>query len=634
MRLRRLIVFGIVTELLYLSFYLPQDGVGDVWLLIGVNEAACLIFAWVVWKMRSEDAVPDNTRLCVTIAFAFLFRLTLVPHVPVASDDIYRYVWDGKVAASGLNPYALAPVNPALTSLHTADLPSKIGFPEMRTIYPPLAQVFFFISHVLFGDSVSGMKLLLLFFESCSILLLFLLLRDANLKPENILVYAWCPLPIMYFGLDGHIDALGIPFLLLFLLLMMRGKNIAGAIPLGMAGLAKLYPLFVAPFLVRAGSGKKRWIVAGIPIALLAAGCWLYIEPTGGLFESFAVFGRRFEFNGSAFAIIYSLLKSNEAAHLVCAILFVVWLGLVFVLDRSLSEKIFLAFLGFVIFSPVVQPWYLSWLAVLLVLRWSLAVFVLLGLSNLSNIVVYEYRTSGIWQDQPVLLIAEYLPFFGLLGWELVKGKFSLAEALIIFARLPRPGEVKTRLGQTLGMEQAAEVYRQFSEHAFTLANRLAGHDVRVYLFFDPLAEESEMRAWVKHRFRFFKQEGSDLGCRMRSAFDRTFHDGAARTVIIGTDVPELDEGTIGEAFCVLKTRDLVLGPSSDGGYYLLGMNAPTKDVFEGIVWSGPTVFTATVARIKRLGLSYNQLPELADIDTREDYMDFLNRQRKTQKSG
>jgi hypothetical protein len=122
---------------------------------------------------------------------------------------------------------------------------------------------------------------------------------------------------------------------------------------------------------------------------------------------------------------VYEFVKTNKQAHLVSSILFCVWLGVALVLNRTILEKTFLAFLGFIIFAPVVQPWYLTWLAALLALRWSTAVFVLLGLSNLSNLVVYQYRMTGVWEDNNLVLLIEYLPFYCLLVFEVVKGKFS-----------------------------------------------------------------------------------------------------------------------------------------------------------------------------------------------------------------
>ncbi len=422
----QLILPGVLTEMLYLSFYLFPQHPPDIGLFILVNAVAFTLFGILVWRVHVSSAEINRTSLTVIIAFAVVFRLTLVPHGPVASDDIYRYVWDGRVAGSGVNPFAFPPDDPRLTVLHTPDLPSKMNFPHMRTIYPPLAQLLFYASGMLFGDSIGGMKLLLVVFDCCSILLLLLILKQLQRNTGLILVYAWCPLPIMYFGLDGHIDALAIPFFLLFLYLILKGKRIIGVVALGLSGLAKLYPLFIIPLLWRLESSWKRILIVTIPVLMLVAGYMFYVEPTGGIFDSFATFNKQFEFNGSVFTILYLFLKTNEGTHIVCGALFVMWLGVLAFLDRPLLEKVFLAFLGFVLVSPIVHPWYLAWLAALVTLRWSVAVVLLLALSNLSNIVVYEYHATGAWQDKPWLVFVEYLPFYVLLTWEIVQGRFSL----------------------------------------------------------------------------------------------------------------------------------------------------------------------------------------------------------------
>jgi hypothetical protein len=423
-------------ELCYLSFYFVGETPDEVLAFIVVSVIAYAMLAFIIYQHRSVDkgASSDNRILALIIGFAILFRLTLVPHAPVASDDIYRYIWDGKVAAHGINPFALSPNDSTLEFLHTTDLPSKVNFPDMRTIYPPLAQIFFLASHTLFGDSIAGMKFLLAVIDVLTIVLLVFLLRQFNLESEKVLLYAWSPLPIMYFGLDGHIDALGILLLLLFILLMGKRENITGVFSLGLAALAKLYPLFT--FLLRMDSGLKRFLIPAIPVVLLALGYSLYREPTGGLFESLAVFSAKWEFNGSVSEILYLFFDSHVDAHVICAVLFLIWLGCVFLLDRTLVEKIFLAFLGFIVLTPVVQPWYLAWLAAVIVLRWSVAVFVLLGLSTLSNFVVYDYRQTGIWQDRVPLLLIEYLPFFALLAWEVVRGKFRVSSPNLVLGPL------------------------------------------------------------------------------------------------------------------------------------------------------------------------------------------------------
>jgi hypothetical protein len=429
MSTRQIILFGVILETLYLAFYLSSNLLTDIAIFIVVNAAAYTLLTYIVYKTGTTGRYMDRRRLWLIIGFAILFRLTLLPHDPVATDDIYRYVWDGKVAAVGLNPFQYAPSDPKLAFLHSADLPSKMNFPEMRTIYPPLAQGLFLGSHLLFGESVSGLKFLLILCDLLAIMLLLKLLARFNMNPETLVVYAWSPLPIMYFALDGHIDALGIPFLLLFLTFLYTSRKVKAAISLGLGGLAKLYPLFLLPLLFRKGL-KFEWAwLPGIPLLILAVGYLFYWNrASGGLFESLTVFNSTFAFNGLFFSIALGLLNSNGAAHLASAAVFACCLALIFFMKRSVLEKIFLTFFCFTLLSPVVHPWYLTWLAALLVLRWSASVFLLLGLSNLSNLVVYWYRQNGVWENKTWLLGLEYLPFLLLLAWEFSRGSFSFAQ--------------------------------------------------------------------------------------------------------------------------------------------------------------------------------------------------------------
>lgn len=428
MSTRRIILFGIILEVLYLSFYLSSDLLTDIATFIVVNAAAYTLLAYIIYKNRatSQEEDFDARRLWLIIGFAILFRLTLLPHDPVATDDIYRYVWDGKVAAAGLNPFQYAPLDLNLAFLHSDIFPGKINFPKMRTIYPPLAQGLFHGSHLIFGESISGLKFLLMLCDLGTIMLLLKLLARFNMNPDTLVVYAWSPLPIMYFALDGHIDALGIPFALLFLHFLYTSKKVKASIALGLGGLAKLYPLFLLPLLFRKGL-KFEWTwLPGIPLFILVVGYLFYWDnSSGGLFESLTVFNSTFAFNGLFFSVARSILYSNGAAHLASAAVFTCFLGLIFFMNRSVLEKTFLTFLCFALLSPVVHPWYLAWLAALLVLRWSASVFLLLGLSNLSNLVVYWHRQTGVWENKTWLLELEYLPFLLLLAWEFSRGSFS-----------------------------------------------------------------------------------------------------------------------------------------------------------------------------------------------------------------
>jgi len=174
-------------------------------------------------------------------------------------------------------------------------------------------------------------------------------------------------------------------------------------------------------------SVKRAWL-PGIPIVLLAAGYLCYWQhSSGGLFESVALFNSSFAFNGLFYSVMRPFLNSSAAAHLASSVFFACCLVWIFLLKRSMLEKVFLSFFCFALLSPVVHPWYLTWLAALLVLRWSVPVFTLLGFSNLSNLVVYWHRATGNWENRSWLMGLEYLPFLCLLLWELSRGRFSPA---------------------------------------------------------------------------------------------------------------------------------------------------------------------------------------------------------------
>jgi hypothetical protein len=418
-------------EVCYLSFYLAAESPGEVLLLIAVNIVTYGFLAFLIWPWRRLVSLTRTEHVTALLVFAFgvLFRLTLVPHGVVGSDDIYRYLWDGKVAASGVNPFLYLPTDPHLSHLATADLPSKVNHPELRSAYPAMAQALFFFSNKIFGESATGLKFLVVVIDCMTMLLLWRLLREQGGSIHALVLYAWSPLPILYFGLDGHIDALGIPFLILGVLFCLTRRPIRGVVALGLGALAKLVPLLLVPFFLRVEKGVRRLLVLVVPFCIAALGYLLYYEPTHGVFESLRTLGSRWEFNGCFFSIVYFLSGSNETAHLISGFMIVLYISVLAVIDRPLLEKVFWGFTGIILLSPVVHPWYMTWLAALLALRWSTSVFVLLGLSFLSNVVVYQYRAFGQWNDQPVLLLLEYVPVLLLLGGEILRKEVLVVNA-------------------------------------------------------------------------------------------------------------------------------------------------------------------------------------------------------------
>jgi len=192
---------------------------------------------------------------------------------------------------------------------------------------------------------------------------------------------------------------------------------------------------------------------------------------------------------------------------------------------------------------------------------------------------------------------------------------------LIVYAKRPLPGYAKTRLGAGIGDEQAAGVYaRLLYAYLLDLSRAdLAGISVDTVelsvaspadvLFFSDAFPE----------FLVHSQVAGDLGRRMAASFEQAFAAGAEAVVLTGSDIPGLNSQIVRAAFDALDALPVVIGPSSDGGYYLIGMRAPGAPLFEGIEWSSERVLAQTEALAETHGLVVARLSEQHDVDTVED---------------
>jgi len=192
---------------------------------------------------------------------------------------------------------------------------------------------------------------------------------------------------------------------------------------------------------------------------------------------------------------------------------------------------------------------------------------------------------------------------------------YKAIQALIIFVKNPVPGKVKTRLARSIGDQQAADVYRQLLLHTKSITHQLAV-DKFVY-YADDIAEND---LWESPAYQKRQQQGGDLGERMVGAFAACFDAGYNRVVIIGSDCAEITAAHIEQAFAALSTTDLVIGPATDGGYYLLGMKKRSQGLFENIPWSTDAVMSSTLQKVNELGLNYLLIETLSDIDDLEAY--------------
>jgi rSAM/selenodomain-associated transferase 1 len=197
---------------------------------------------------------------------------------------------------------------------------------------------------------------------------------------------------------------------------------------------------------------------------------------------------------------------------------------------------------------------------------------------------------------------------------------------LIVFAKVPDQGKVKTRLAWTVGDEAAYALYRCFVADTLALARR-ARHETEVF-FYPPEAAEAAAD-WLGSDVVHRPQNGADLGERMSFAFQAVFR-GSSRAVLIGSDIPDLPLSVLDNAFEGLRTDDVVIGPARDGGYYLIGFSAHTFTIapFDGILWGGPHVFEDTMSIFRKMRLSVCVLPTWNDIDDYDDLRVFFDAHR------
>lgn len=200
--------------------------------------------------------------------------------------------------------------------------------------------------------------------------------------------------------------------------------------------------------------------------------------------------------------------------------------------------------------------------------------------------------------------------------------KIKPENALIVFVRYPETGKVKTRLAEETDNRFACSFYKLCAENTFSEISSLANFDK--YIFYTDEKYRAQIAEWTKNKFSYALQEGSDLGERMYNAFEHVLKH-YNKAIIIGTDIPDLFKEIIESAGEMLEQNDFVIGPSKDGGYYLLGIKKNYKELFENIEWSSDSVFDSTIRKAKTLNLKIGRLQSLQDIDNLSDLNNWFN---------
>jgi rSAM/selenodomain-associated transferase 1 len=195
---------------------------------------------------------------------------------------------------------------------------------------------------------------------------------------------------------------------------------------------------------------------------------------------------------------------------------------------------------------------------------------------------------------------------------------------LILFTRFPEPGRTKTRLIPALGAGGAARLHKVITEKIANEAIDLQQTSaIPTTIYFSGSTKE-KMAHWLGSSFTYIEQAEGDIGARMAQAFSDTFASGTTSAILVGSDIPDISSDLLRQAFSALQTTEVIIGPSQDGGYYLIGFRAGVARqliplLFLDIPWSTDVVFPTTIHRIKQSGCTYTLLPTLKDIDLPED---------------
>jgi len=401
-----LVTLTAVSEALYLRLvrFNAIDGLRPVATFVGLMLALFTMYG-IAFLLLRKIQIRMKSALMIVVLGAAVFRITMIPAglPPDASapellqligadlhgnavsfdryllydGDVWRYLWDGHVWASSVNPYQLAPADSKLDYLGASapwqDIRDNINHPRVPTIYPPLAQVVFRLSHAIAPGSVVVLKTILVSFDLLTILLVYLALRKLGSDLAWLQLYAWNPLLIKVVAGSGHVDVLAGTLLVLTVYLLLKRAYLPAALALAGVALVKLAPVILLPFLAKR-IGWRRALV--MPLLVLAA--YLpFLHSGWAVFAGFLKFAREWEFNSAFFLLMRALARPfardpEFVARVVgvLALLFcVVWFWRRDNGHPATFPHVASYMLGaLILFSPTVMPWYLVWLLPLAVL--------------------------------------------------------------------------------------------------------------------------------------------------------------------------------------------------------------------------------------------------------------------------
>jgi alpha-1,6-mannosyltransferase len=400
----------LIGELIVLSV---MAGLGDlrrhIPLYLLLFALASLLFALAVWR-----ATRTQLSLQIILVAAIVLRVPMFFTDPSLSDDVWRYMHDGRAQLAGFSPYAYAPHDPRTMPYRAPEF-ARINHPDVPTIYPPLAQMAFRLAAA-FPAPLRTWRMFILAAE-----LMLLLAAAAVLGKHrygNLALYAWHPLAITEAIGSAHLEPLAITFLMLAIVATIRG----GALTCGIALAVSVAIKLIAAPLILLIRGKRAIMTFVVVLFVFMPVALTDHNAVGTL----TLFAQSWESNGSMFAIARPVLD-GRVYRIGAAILLMTGLWILRRRHLPLPDAAAAFFLAFFILAPVVHPWYLLWILALLPLRTH--PFDAVGIAALlwtvtvvgSYVAHQQLLQTGVWRVPPFILFIEYVGVFGLLAYAWVR---------------------------------------------------------------------------------------------------------------------------------------------------------------------------------------------------------------------
>jgi hypothetical protein len=408
--------------------------------------AAFVLYGLATWLILKTTSAGRSTLLTIFL-FAILFNVALLPSTPSLSDDMYRYIWDGRVQSVGINPYRYPSSAEALAGLRDPAIWGHMNRINAVTIYPPGAQITFAVLWRIVGDSIIGFKLFMVLCVLACGWLLAHLLRAFGERPERVLIFLWSPLVIFEIAESGHVDALYLPLVVGAMLVRAvaptdrvstKHEALIGFL-LGVATLTKLYPaMLIAPlWSVRDSGGQRRWrfILPITMLATVAAGYALYIAPGVDTLGFLPRYTREFFNIGPLPVALINWATANRidfwrpTAILMPALVALVSLWFVISPARSAREAVTRCVWPISIYLIVnhnLFSWYVLWTLPLVAMdlrlgRWlGFQLNVALAWWLFSGLVALSYTLFLTGWAQQWAIDAQFIPLYVLLGFVLL----------------------------------------------------------------------------------------------------------------------------------------------------------------------------------------------------------------------